>query len=81
VVTTYCTMCFAHGRWLRFPHPSVVDFNADLHNGVCYLIFDQTEPLQLTGPQIPWLVVLLASFLHGPDRLPTLPLLHTIARA
>jgi hypothetical protein len=81
VVTTYCTMCFAHGRWLRFPHSSAVDFNADMLNGVCYLICNGTEPLQLTGPQIPWLTVLLASFLYGPYRLPKLPFLQSIAQA
>ncbi|WP_158848687.1 hypothetical protein [Saccharothrix deserti] len=80
VVTTYCTMCFAHGRWLRFPHPAVVDFNADMLNSVCYLIFNDAEPLQLAGPQVPWLVVLLSSFLYGPDRLPGLPFLQSIAR-
>ncbi|MEV8443303.1 hypothetical protein AB0425_38505 [Actinosynnema sp. NPDC051121] len=81
VVTTYCTMCFAHGRWLRFPHASVVDFNADMLNGVCYLIFNDTEPVQLTGPQVPWLAVLLAGFLYGPDRLRKLPFLQSIAQA
>ncbi|MET9229926.1 hypothetical protein [Lentzea sp. NPDC003310] len=81
VVTNYCVMSFVHGRWLRFAYPHVVDFNADMLGGVCYLIFDEAEPLQLAGPQVPWLVVLLSSFLYGPDRLPTLPFLQSIARA
>lgn len=81
VVTNFCTMCFVYGRWLRFPYPNVVDFNADMLNGVCYLIFDDAEPLQLAGPQVPWLVVLLSSFLYGPNRLSTLPFLQPIARA
>lgn len=81
VVTNYCLMCFTYGRWLRFPYPNVVDFSADMLNGVCYLIFDDTEPLQLTGLQIPWLVVLLSSFLYGPSRLPTLPFLQSIPLA
>ncbi|MFD5827898.1 hypothetical protein [Lentzea sp. NPDC060358] len=80
VVTNYCVMCFVGGRWLRFSYPAVVDFNADMPGGVCYLIFDGAEPLQLTGPQVPWLVVLMAGFLYGPDRLPSLPFLHPIAR-
>ncbi|MFD4669973.1 hypothetical protein ACFWNN_09575 [Lentzea sp. NPDC058450] len=81
IVTNYCVMCFVHGQWLRFAYPAVVDFNADMLNGVCYLIFDGAEPLQLAGPQVPWLVVLMSSFLYGPHRLPTLPFLHPIARA
>ncbi|SFR28144.1 hypothetical protein SAMN04488564_112255 [Lentzea waywayandensis] len=81
VVTNYCVMCFVHGRWLRFAYSNVVDFNADMLNGVCYLIFDGAEPLQLAGLQVPWLVVLLSSFLYGPKRLSALPFLETIARA
>ncbi|WP_439657375.1 hypothetical protein ACSHWB_33950 [Lentzea sp. HUAS TT2] len=81
VVTNYCVMCFVHGRWLRFAYPNVVDFNADMLNGACYLIFDGSEPLQLAGLQVPWLAVLLSSFLYGPDRLSTLPFLQSITRA
>jgi hypothetical protein len=80
ILTRQDILCLAYGRWLWFPHSSVVDFNVDMLNGTCYPIFADAEPLQLAGPQIPSLAVLMASFLYNPDRLPGLPFLQSIAQ-
>lgn len=68
-VTDRRLWCQRRTEWLRFDYAALTGYRAELAHRSVQLSFDGIAPVGLWGPWIPWLAVVLASRLGGPEGL------------
>lgn len=73
VLTDRRFLANAGGRWLSFYHEAIVEFLPSAENFALVLSFQDSEPLRLRGPAVPWVSVALGSLLYPVETLFQIP--------